>query len=304
MDGIVGRKTWISIHAPRAGSDSPSWARYPATMHFNPRSPCGERRAKYNQSINTGIFQSTLPVRGATSCRRTCLRTSLHFNPRSPCGERHDGGIDYALNDRISIHAPRAGSDAEAGLILTQVRKFQSTLPVRGATATRLWNRTRWRSFQSTLPVRGATTMRMTKARSARQFQSTLPVRGATRLTGPGCRRSPISIHAPRAGSDLPRESSMFNDQDFNPRSPCGERLGRVHFAGQPAPISIHAPRAGSDRGRICTARFCRYHFNPRSPCGERPWVRVARLAGVSISIHAPRAGSDGIIRTERHTGR
>ena len=157
VDGIVGRKTWISIHAPRAGSDSPSWARYPATMHFNPRSPCGERRAKYNQSINTGIFQSTLPVRGATSCRRTCLRTSLHFNPRSPCGERHDGGIDYALNDRISIHAPRAGSDAEAGLILTQVRKFQSTLPVRGATATRLWNRTRWRSFQSTLPVRGAT---------------------------------------------------------------------------------------------------------------------------------------------------
>ena len=35
-------------------------------IHFNPRSPCGERPA---------------------SCR--CMRSQvLHFNPRSPCGER------------------------------------------------------------------------------------------------------------------------------------------------------------------------------------------------------------------------
>ena len=35
-----------------------------------------------------GLFQSTLPVRGATGVRRVCIRTTL-----------------------ISIHAPREGSD-------------------------------------------------------------------------------------------------------------------------------------------------------------------------------------------------
>ena len=34
-----------------------------------------------------------------------------------------------------------------------------------------------------------------------------------------------ISIHAPRAGSDLRRNISYEYLTDFNPRSPCGERL-------------------------------------------------------------------------------
>ncbi len=57
-------------------------------------------------------FQSTLPVRGATSYR-------LFF---------------YAKIQVISIHAPRAGSDGALGKRLAEQRIFQSTLPVRGAT--------------------------------------------------------------------------------------------------------------------------------------------------------------------------
>ena len=34
-----------------------------------------------------------------------------------------------------------------------------------------------------------------------------------------------ISIHAPRAGSDTPRSKKSPKLRDFNPRSPCGERL-------------------------------------------------------------------------------
>ena len=34
----------ISIHAPRAGSDFMYDEDYKAAEHFNPRSPCGERR--------------------------------------------------------------------------------------------------------------------------------------------------------------------------------------------------------------------------------------------------------------------
>ena len=55
--------------------------------------------------------------------------------------------------------------------------------------------------FLSTLPVRGATRSTLWACMTC-QFLSTLPVRGATLLFGDGLRLPPISIHAPREGSD------------------------------------------------------------------------------------------------------
>ena len=77
-----------------------------------------------------------------------------------------------------------------------------------------------------------------------------------------------ISIHAPHAGSDRDQPSDHCRDSDFNPRSPCGERLKNVRQNVQ-FDISIHAPHAGSD-GTILAA-----------------WIIIF------ISIHAPHAGSD-----------
>ena len=57
-------------------------------------------------------FQSTLPVRGATISPGLLVNYQNDFNPRSPCGERL---YEYLLTEAIkmiSIHAPRAGSDA------------------------------------------------------------------------------------------------------------------------------------------------------------------------------------------------
>ena len=56
-----------------------------------------------------------------------------------------------------------------------------------------------------------------------------------------------ISIHAPRGGSDT--GVSFFTDywQDFNPRSPRGERLNAGKLVPIYVDISIHAPRGGSD---------------------------------------------------------
>jgi len=84
--------------------------------------------------------------------------------------------------------------------------------------------------FQSTLPVRGAT------ANGGRiaigdKFQSTLPVRGATEacsILPPG---KQISIHAPRAGSDEGTSWCRSTGINFNPRSPCGERPMLPHGA-------------------------------------------------------------------------
>ena len=60
------------------------------------------------------FFQSTLPVRGATTDSITGWETV-----------------------RISIHAPRAGSDSNKYMDCYPPFEFQSTLPVRGATAQR-----------------------------------------------------------------------------------------------------------------------------------------------------------------------
>ena len=69
---IYSRTAMISIHAPRVGSDllrRPSgWA----VGHFNPRSPCGERPKGDTGTPATLLFQSTLPVWGATKCAVFC----------------------------------------------------------------------------------------------------------------------------------------------------------------------------------------------------------------------------------------
>ena len=85
----LGLDLVISIHAPREGSDHKTCAYV----------------ARYT------IFQSTLPVRGAT------IRLGLS----SKIAE-------------ISIHAPREGSDRIFIILSLRISVFQSTLPVRGAT--------------------------------------------------------------------------------------------------------------------------------------------------------------------------
>ncbi len=147
-------------------------------------------------------------------------------------------------------------------------RRFQSTLPARGATGVAILEAVKGR-FQSTLPARGATLAVIT-AMFSNRFQSTLPARGATRS----------QIHA--------QQKTFY----FNPRSPRGERPRpdltdnciRQFQSTLPArgatkliadlqeisQISIHAPREGSD---IVSGfdQKANSNFNPRSPRGERP---------------------------------
>ena len=55
-------------------------------------------------------------------------------------------------------------------------------------------------------------------------FQSTLPVWGATFQNPSVSLVSMISIHAPRVGSDFGEATALLFYNNFNPRSPCGER--------------------------------------------------------------------------------
>ena len=178
---IFRRSQWISIHAPRTGSDE----------------------AVLEGLLFTCQFQSTLPARGATGFSPGAAPPPNHFNPRSPHGERR---LDFSGVHRavISIHAPRTGSDIAALTAAVSSGEFQSTLPARGATQFGDGG-----DFALLISIHAPRTGSDGQACDERprkhKFQSTLPARGAT---AHGCGESAgsdISIHAPRTGSDIPR---------------------------------------------------------------------------------------------------
>ena len=102
----------ISIHAPRVGSDSSRSTHNRLYPHFNPRSPCGERRLQAPASRREKCISIHAPRVGSD-----CLR-----------------GLAGVVGQAISIHAPRVGSDPPLLLHHTASHEFQSTLPVWGAT--------------------------------------------------------------------------------------------------------------------------------------------------------------------------
>ena len=133
MDPYVG--LLISIHAPRAGSDKCSFGLTPSEFNFNPRSPCGERpndgkigtlannfnprspcgERRFNASFmifTARLFQSTLPVRGATRRPRLTYTRILIFQSTLPVRGATMDTMQAMAPARISIHAPRAGSDS------------------------------------------------------------------------------------------------------------------------------------------------------------------------------------------------
>ena len=201
---------------------------------------------------------------------------------------------------RISIHAPRTGSDHTPAPSLHPNHNFNPRSP-HGERRKGRNVCIAEREFQSTLPARGATA-RKSLLPHCRVFQSTLPARGATKSIFHPVESITISIHAPRTGSDLKtiHDETGMNISIHAPRT--GSDMKPV-LRTSLKDISIHAPRTGSDE-RAVPARRCVAHFNPRSPHGERLFrVEEPRLHG-QISIHAPRTGSDcrrdGIYRAGR----
>ena len=110
-DGI--QRDCISIHAPHAGRDCLLVHIVHRSGHFNPRAPCGARRSGVPLlPIEKDLFQSTRPMRGATTRGRASLLCLIHFNPRAPCGARPLKSSIWRY-DTISIHAPHAGRDSK-----------------------------------------------------------------------------------------------------------------------------------------------------------------------------------------------
>ena len=236
---------YISIHAPRTGSDVLNTSIQLLHCHFNPRSPHGERLYNFDPSIFDGVISIHAPRTGSDVCL----------------------ALNHMILIYISIHAPRTGSDSKIFTFRIAPTLFQSTLPARGAT-TDASIHFLLLLFQSTLPARGATTDNLRGIET-----STISIHAPrTGSDGAGLPNQPghdISIHAPRTGSDGRRVQRLPFRQNFNPRSPHGERRrtathkrrherfqstlparGATHTRrddDRPRRISIHAPRTGSD---------------------------------------------------------
>ena len=103
------------------------------TYNFNPRSPCGERPTL--TMVGCGDNEDFNP---RSPCgERLRLRETFpplqNFNPRSPCGERHRPNGHRDAQIYFNPRSP-CGERLLAVFMWAIQPRFQSTLPVRGAT--------------------------------------------------------------------------------------------------------------------------------------------------------------------------
>ena len=258
-------------------------------LHFNPRSPHGERPGSASAWVQTAqisihaprtgsdyharkaalltyAFQSTLPARGATWYRDATRTDEGDFNPRSPHGERHGWMLRPQTVDDFNPRSPHG--ERPNGLRARRAKlDFNPRSPhgERHCKAPRLSPRG---TFQSTLPARGATPRRVAGNRIV-SISIHAPRTGSDARTSAAIPDVPISIHAPRTGSDTTADRWFAFFPAFQSTLPArGATCSGCSRPIQPE-ISIHAPRTGSDQ-RIVILPAHRNHFNPRSPHGER----------------------------------
>ena len=193
-------------------------------------------------------------------------------------------------NELISIHAPLTGSDvldkytefvvfnfnprSPYGERLPQpgfqnvLLKFQSTLPLRGATYVHQCGRKN-HHISIHAPLTGSDKRSKTATPANFIFQSTLPLRGATAVAPFASIKGRISIHAPLTGSDTVADIILAT-----------------------APISIHAPLTGSDFG-FTLSILAFSQFQSTLPLRGATATLHSPAFGRGISIHAPLTGSD-----------
>ena len=141
-----------------------------------PLAGCDPMRLKDSYSFTISIHA---PLAGCDKTIRDAVGDRGYFNPRTPCGVR----------PRLPMprHTPRA---------------FQSTHPLRGATAGIVLAGLDV-GISIHAPLAGCDAALQCSTSAIFSFQSTHPLRGATSSATIVARRLVISIHAPLAGCDL-----------------------------------------------------------------------------------------------------
>ena len=168
--------------------------------------------------------------------------------------------------------------------------KFQSTLPMRGATRIAPPSHGTYFDFNPHSPC-GERLGNCLTVSTSLLFQSTLPMRGATAGSSDSNVDNKISIHTPHAGSDsVDRYAGI--PKEFQSTLP---------MRGATLRFSVPAFHQGLFQSTL-PMRGATFHFLPNSlflqfqstlPMRGATWKDSISTARMSISIHTPHAGSD-----------
>ena len=211
---------------------------------FYPRSPCGERRARWVYRSRVRLFLSTLSLRRATLLIVAIRGIVLNFYPRSPCGERRSAQFLGAESGYFYPRSP-CGERQQLCPLLAIRTNFYPRSPC-GERRSDGFHRGAKVAISIHALLAESDYIAAAAAGSCPAFLSTLSLRRATKKPWTTCEILPISIHALLAESDTTGASLQ-----------------------SPTRISIHALLAESDR--IKAPKVTRHmNFYPRSPCGER----------------------------------
>ena len=174
------------------------------------------------------------------------FRGDMNFNPRPPCGGRRNNNHVAGRAARISIHALRAEGDA----------LFQS-------------NNSLTFYFNPRPPCGGRPVSVANKSSNKPISIHALRAEGDIEPRSSSCRLSVISIHALRAEGDSELTQKKYKAAYFNPRPPCGGRLG-----GSDAAVIVGLFQSTPSVRRATSTVGCpsisSANFNPRPPCGGR----------------------------------
>ena len=161
-------------------------------------------------------------------------------------GSDRQRGRDDPRAHRISIHAPRMGSDWHSDVMATMKFAISIHAPRMGSDVPKSTNSEPNCGFQSTLPGWGATRPTAHQSDGLHHFNPRSP---------DGERPVVAVAHRLR--------------QHFNPRSPDGERLIRCRVVGGMPRFQSTLPGWGATNSSSAS-RSRVVDFNPRSPDGER----------------------------------
>ena len=190
-------------------------------------------------------FQSTLPARGATVRLDTTLTGYLPFQSTLPARGATSFFWAISVSPKISIHAPREGSDLHSR---RQSAPWGISIhaPREGSDRTNAITHAPLAYFNPRSPRGERLTYKIHCNKAIINFNPRSP-RGERHIySARGVMPSGISIHAPREGSDPCSPVVGGQWEDFNPRSPRGERPTHGRTRGTRTPFQSTLPARGA----------------------------------------------------------
>ena len=142
------------------------------------------------------------PLAGRDELRNFLCQRQRNFNPRAPCGARLYGEFSLALVVCISTHAPLAGRDDLDFDCNGYLLDFNPRAPC------------------------GARPEAPEATSESTEISTHAPLAGRDKSRQQSRNKGGISTHAPLAGRDLCDKGLEQQGKYFNPRAPCGARLG------------------------------------------------------------------------------